>query len=46
MSKPNKAMPDCGCTYKWKGYGYLYGISMGDGWVRMDASPHCKEGHR
>ena len=38
-------MPDCGCRYEWKNYGYLHGVNMGDGWVRMDTAQGCSE-HR
>jgi hypothetical protein len=31
----------CTCEYAWKAYGRLYGISMGDGWVRMTTEPGC-----
>lgn len=36
-------MPTCGCSYEWKNYGYLHGVNMGDGWVRMDTAPGCTE---
>jgi hypothetical protein len=31
----------CTCTYAWKSYGRLYGISMGKGWVRMNDDDVC-----
>jgi hypothetical protein len=31
----------CTCTYTWKSYGRLYGISMGKGWVRMNDDDAC-----
>jgi hypothetical protein len=31
----------CTCPHKWKGLGVLYGISMGDGWVRMTDAEDC-----
>ena len=32
---------DCTCPHKWKGLGILYGISMGEGWVRMTNAEDC-----
>lgn len=46
VSQPTSPMPSCGCAYKWKAIGRLYGVSMGYGWIRMDASPDCTEAHR
>lgn len=37
--------PTCGCPYEWKPFGRLYGVSMGNGWVRTGTSPDCIE-HR
>jgi hypothetical protein len=34
---------DCPCLYAWKSLGILYGMSMGDGWVRMTTDPDCPE---
>jgi hypothetical protein len=43
--KPNPPepprQPGCTCPYQWKGLGRLYGISMGEGWVRMRDDPAC-----
>lgn len=31
----------CVCRYEWKAIGILYDVSMGHGWVRMNADPRC-----
>jgi hypothetical protein len=31
----------CTCRHAWKGLGILYGISLGNGWVRMDDNLDC-----
>lgn len=31
----------CSCEYAWRSLGYLYGVSMGKGWVRMTTEPDC-----
>jgi hypothetical protein len=31
----------CRCRYAWKGLGVLYGVSLGNGWVRLDDGPAC-----
>lgn len=33
--------PDCTCPSEWKSLGILYGVGMGNGWVRTDSSPDC-----
>jgi hypothetical protein len=33
----------CTCPHEWKGLGVLYGISMGEGWVRMLTVKTCPE---
>lgn len=33
---------DCPCPMAYKSLGVLYGVSMGDGWVRMDTDPQCR----
>ncbi len=43
LSPPKGTPPTCGCRYQWKNYGRLYGIDMGDGWVRMDTAAECTE---
>lgn len=32
---------DCTCPYRWGNYGYLYGTSMGEGWIRERDDPNC-----
>lgn len=41
--KPSSPQPDCGCPYRWGNHGRLYGISMGEGWIRTDTNPECPE---
>src|ERR1700677_2006711 len=52
MGTPNISLEDdlawlgitgCTCPYEWKGLGVLYGISMGEGWVRMLTVKTCPE---
>jgi hypothetical protein len=31
----------CTCDYAWKALGTLYGVSFGNGWVRMTTGPDC-----
>ena len=31
----------CTCPHAWKALGILYGISMGNGWVRLDNAEGC-----
>jgi hypothetical protein len=38
----NFQVKDCPCPHEWKGYGRLYGVSMGKGWVRMADAPECE----
>lgn len=46
MTEPSRPTPPpCGCPYEWKSLGKLYGISMGEGWVRLGDAPGCAE-HR
>jgi hypothetical protein len=33
----------CPCRHEWKGLGVLYGVSMGDGWVRITTEPDCPQ---
>lgn len=35
--------PTCGCPYRWGNYGRLYGVSMGEGWIRTDTDSGCVE---
>lgn len=35
----------CTCQWRWKGFGVLYGVSLGKGWIRMADAPDCPE-HR
>ncbi len=32
---------DCACDFRWAGLGRLYGVSMGNGWVRTSTDPSC-----
>ena len=34
---------DCTCPYEYKGLGRLYGISCGEGWVRLLTREDCPE---
>lgn len=31
----------CTCPLDYRGLGILYGISLGQGWVRLDDAPDC-----
>lgn len=31
----------CLCDYRYGSYGRLYGISMGEGWIRTNTHPDC-----
>jgi hypothetical protein len=35
--------PGCTCPTEWRSYGRLYGISMGEGWVRVTTDPACPD---
>jgi len=35
-------LSDCPCAYEWRSLGRLYGISMGNGWVRMTTEASCR----
>lgn len=32
---------DCTCEHRWRGLGVLYGVSFGNGWVRVTDNPGC-----
>lgn len=34
-------LEDCTCPHEWKGLGILYGISFGEGWVRVTDGAAC-----
>lgn len=38
-----ESRPTCGCSYRWDSFGKLDGISIGEGWIRTDTNPDCKE---
>lgn len=38
--KPDWAK-DCTCPLDYRGLGILYGISLGEGWVRLSDAPDC-----
>jgi hypothetical protein len=31
----------CTCPREWKSLGRLYGVGMGEGWVRLNDDPAC-----
>jgi hypothetical protein len=33
----------CTCPWKWANYGTVYGISMGEGWVRASTDAECPQ---
>jgi hypothetical protein len=38
--KPDWAR-DCTCPLDYRGLGILYGISLGEGWIRLSDAPDC-----